>query len=310
MFPWILLGGLVVYLLARSSSSSEVSDGNDAAPPSPSPPPSSGTNLVTSEAGSTTQVTKESLGESGSGSAAFDPFAAALSAYDAYYGAGTGFGVPISGMSDVLGAGTRQASNTEVQAPRSLPTGASIALEGSADAPVESGTRVTFSVQNKDISFGRLEGNYAGPSDPASGSAYVYVDRIAVRPEEAAELLPFGRYTIPASSKSGFSDRLDRVVWEVIDPETVGLKKFASPPSVAVGDKVPFVVRDLYGNVAIAVTTLRAQDAYGGMTVVLDHPWKQQAFKDEGFGSPVFPRELVQATLTAPSSWILDMSKM
>lgn len=327
MIPLILLGGLALYLIARSSASSEASDASSAPEPSSSgfpgqgtgasketsPPPPAGTNLVTSESGSTTNVKSESLSfgdESGGGVGDAAAFGAALDAFETMFGNANGYGTPISGMSDVLGGGTRQATSAEVQTPRVLPAGAHIAPDGSADAPVESGTRVTFSVDGKDTTFGRLEGTYAGPSDPSAGPAFVYVDRIAVRPGEASELLPFGRYTISASSKSGYSDTLDRVVWEAVDPESVGLKKFSSPPTVSIGEQVPLVVRDLYGNIAIAVTVLRSISKSGDMSVTLDHAWKQQAFKDQGFGSPVFPREISQATLTAPASWILDMSKM
>jgi hypothetical protein len=222
-----------------------------------------------------------------------------------------GFGVPIVGMSDIIGGvGTRQALEGDAQTPRTLPEGAYIVREGIWEAPTESGLRVTFSAKTPDVSLGRMEGTYAGPSQPASGPAYVYVDRIAARPGDESGLLPFGRYTIPASDHTGYSDELDLVVWNAIDPTSVGLSKFSSPPAMAIGDKIPLVVRDLYANVVIAVTTLRAVDKDGVLTVVLDHPWKHQAFKDEGFGSPVFPRMLEQATITAPVSYVLDMSKM
>lgn len=186
---------------------------------------------------------------------------------------------------------------------RKLPSGYSHgAIAGGAEAPIQSGERVVFQAKRADgTTAGFLEGTYAGPEDPSSGEAVINVDRIADK--GTGELLSYGKYTIPASSKSGYHDKLERVKWYAISPSEEGLRSFDTPRLLTPGTKATAVVRDLHGNVVIAIVDVRSVSG-NTFNALLTSVYR--AIDDEGVGPITFPRVHSQALITMRQEQLVD----
>lgn len=187
---------------------------------------------------------------------------------------------------------------------RKLPSGHSYGTTGGgAEAPMHNGERVTFAVRRNEGGIAAFaEGVYHGPSDPSSGPSTVSVDRIAGR-KLGGELISFGNYSIPASPKSGYHDKLERVKWYAVDPSSQGLSTFATPRLLEPGVKATALVRDLHGNIVIAIVDVRK--VHGDtLDVLLIKPYR--ALDDEGSGPITFPRMHAQAMMTMRRDQLVD----
>jgi len=187
---------------------------------------------------------------------------------------------------------------------RKLPSGHSYGTTGGgAEAPISNGERVVFAVKKSDGTIaGMLEGTYHGPSDPSEGASTVAVDRIADK-LFGSELLSYGSYSIPASPKSGYHDKLERVKWYAIDPVDQKLSTFATPRQLELGVKATALVRDLHGNIVIAIVDVRKVSG-DTIDVLLIKPYRVMV--DEGSGPIVFPRMHEQAMVTMRRDLLVD----
>lgn len=191
-----------------------------------------------------------------------------------------------------------------VSGTRKLPSGHSYGTTaGGAEAPIPNGERVVFAVKRGDGTIaGLLEGTYHGPSDPSMGPSTVAVDRIANK-LLGGELLSFGSYSIAASPKSGYHDKLERVKWYAVDPKSQDLSTFATPRHLEPGVKATALVRDLHGNIVIAIVDVRKVSG-NTIDVLLIKPYRVMV--DEGSGPISFPRNHAQAMLTMRREQLVD----
>lgn len=195
--------------------------------------------------------------------------------------------------------------SAESKVPRKLPAGVTIRELGiGAPAPLRIGERVTMHLKSNEHSYGEVEGTYSGPSDPSAEDAYVFVDRIS---DAGAASVPFGRYTIPSSKNKNEHTLLERVVWGVLDPEDHKLGRLPGKPAVDVGDLVTVLVRDLQGNVVVALARVTKIADYFGEDLFharLEKPYKK--IVEEGSGAIVFPQLAEQGTIAVRRSMLVD----
>lgn len=183
-------------------------------------------------------------------------------------------------------------------APRALPPGSYIReTAGGADMPLENGERVVFNVEGPDHAA-NLEGVY----EAVVGGAFVTVDREA---DVQKGTLPFGRYAIPASTKSTYHSFVERAAWYALDPTSVGLKTFPTQPNIDPGDKITVAVRDQHGNQAVAIAIVETvDDATGKMVVLLSRVYR--VLVDEGRGPMRFSQVIAQARIPMTNAQLVD----
>lgn len=189
-----------------------------------------------------------------------------------------------------------------------LPEGAHVTPNyDPALAPIESGERVTFEVEQtvggSTKKLGVLEGIYSGPSKNLSyEGATVTVDRTA----ESGELeLSAGKYAIPASKQNYEQSYLSRVVWRAVTPESVGMGAIVAPPLVA-GDQLTLVCKDAFGNTVVWIGQVAADGpaTTGSYNVSMQKAYK--VLKDVGAGKISRPFFASQAVVALPFGWLAD----
>lgn len=198
-------------------------------------------------------------------------------------------------LADPLSAGIKSTSLPSGMVPRITSFG--------ADAPMVAGERMTMDVVDAaDVGQGALEGTFSGPYDPDEGPATLLVDRVASQHGTAFEVP--GKYTIPASAKRGYHDRLKRVVWSVRDPSEKTLRGFEETFSVDPGDKVTVLLRDDYGTYVVGIAQVREIREGGVIRVLLLSP--HAVLVDEGKGDVIFTRMLNQGLVDMKFSQLVD----
>lgn len=191
-----------------------------------------------------------------------------------------------------------------VSQPASLPTGLTPGVVSfGADAPLQSGERMTFEVVDTDgASRGALEGTFSGPYDPDEGPSTVLVDRVALSRGTSFDVP--GKYTIPASSKHSYHDRLRRVVWSVRDPAEKDLKGFSDSFKLDPGDKITVLLRDDFGTYVVGIAQVREVKDDGTYKALLLSPYA--TLTDEGRGEVTFTRMLAQGLVDVKFSQLVD----
>jgi len=172
-----------------------------------------------------------------------------------------------------------------------------------AERPLVTGERMTFEVvDGEGSSKGVLEGIFSGPEDPDEGPSVVLVDRVAL--SKGVDFTTPGKYSIPASSKRTYHDRLRRVVWSPRDPSEKDLKGFSEAFKLDPGDKVTVLLRDDYGTYVVGIAQVRETRADGSLRVLLLSPYATLA--DEGKGDVAFTRMLNQGLVDMKFSQLVD----
>ncbi len=188
-----------------------------------------------------------------------------------------------------------------------LPSGAYVAQSvDPAAAPIESGERVTFVVEQiagdgKD-ELAVLEGIYSGPSNNLSyEGATVTVDRTAL---SGSTEMAAGKYSIPASKRDYEQTYVARVAWTPAAPDSAGLAAISAPP-LTEGDKLTLVCRDAYGNTVIWIGQVEGGSfASGSYDVVLQKAYR--VLRDVGEGKISRPFFMSQAMVKLPTNWLVD----
>lgn len=217
------------------------------------------------------------------------------------FGAGAGSGSLVDWSLPGLLSATRSSPAS------GLPAGAYVAQSvDPAAAPIESGERVTFVVEQpagvgKD-ELAVLEGIYSGPSNNLSyEGATVTVDRTAL---SGSTEMAAGKYSIPASKRNYEQTYVARVVWTSAAPDSAGLTAISAPP-LAEGDKLTLVCRDAYGNTVIWIGQVEGGSfASGSYDVVLQKAYR--VLRDVGEGKISRPFFMSQATVKLPTNWLVD----
>lgn len=186
----------------------------------------------------------------------------------------------------------------------SLPSGLVPGLASfGADAPLYSGERMTVAaVDGEGTTQGVLEGTFSGPYDPDEGPSTLLVDRVAFQRSTPFEVP--GKYTIPASTKHTYHDRLRRVVWSVRDPVEKNLRGFEETFTVDPGDKITVLLRDDYGTYVVGIAQVREVKEGGMIRVLLLSPYA--ILVDEGKGDVAFTRMLNQGLVDMKFSQLVN----
>jgi hypothetical protein len=172
-----------------------------------------------------------------------------------------------------------------------------------ADAPLYGGERMTMAVADSEGTVqGVLEGTFSGPYDPDEGPSALLADRVAMQRSIAFEVP--GKYTVPASAKHTYHDRLRRVVWSVRDPIEKDLRGFEETFTVDPNDKVTILLRDDYGTYVVGIAQVREVKEGGVLRVLLLNPY--EVLVDEGQGSVTFTRMLNQGLVDVKFSQLVN----